>query len=389
MYFPEKIPVCFVLHAYQPITQEEKILERIVKNCYLPFFQQLIENPEVSITLNITGCLIEKLATKYPDILQLIEIAISDGQIELTGSAFYHPLLPLLSIDNQKYQIGKQKEIIDHVFGKKTKVFFPPELALSENIIPQVAEKGYKIILAPETLVSDRIGGYYILENNKTVFLLKRIKDLSNNIAFNLYKEDLSKAVTEIRKRYREYQVPLVFAMDLETFGEHQEKYYEFFFKLNEHLNTTTVEQLVKEYKYENIITEISSSSWSTSIEDQKKGIPFPLWNHPNNAIHQLQHTHLDILDQVKNFLLNGKWVDDYQAAHYSCQFWWASKDWYGPELILEGLRFQRKVLNEMIEELSDDTKQIIFNLSNDIIKKVVDIIAFKEDQNEHSIHYS
>ena len=99
------VPVVFILHAYQPITQKREILERIITNCYIPFFDNLLKNKNVRITLNISGCLLEKLAIDYPEVLALIEKAILANQIELMGSAFYHPILPLISIDNQSYHI--------------------------------------------------------------------------------------------------------------------------------------------------------------------------------------------------------------------------------------------------------------------------------------------
>ncbi len=116
---------------------------------------------------------------------------------------------------------------------------------------------------------------------------------------------------------------------------------------------------------------------------------PFPLWNHPLNAIHQLQQNHIQLLERIKEFIDVGDWFDNYQASHYSCQFWWASRDYWSSELILLGLQLQRETLLEMIEVLPKKSKQIIFNLSNDIIQRIVDIIAVVEDKNEDSIHIS
>ena len=99
----EKTPVIIVLHAYQPITQTQEVLERIIKKCYRPFFERLIENPSVKIALNIAGCLLEKLTMEYPDIVTLIEKAKDNNQIEFMGSAFYHPILPLTKPDDQVY----------------------------------------------------------------------------------------------------------------------------------------------------------------------------------------------------------------------------------------------------------------------------------------------
>ena len=97
----EKIPVVIILHAYQPITQDKEILERIINNCYTPFLSKLIENSDIKITLNISGCLLEKLSIEYPEIIRLVEKGILNNQIELMGSAFYHPILPLISDEEE------------------------------------------------------------------------------------------------------------------------------------------------------------------------------------------------------------------------------------------------------------------------------------------------
>lgn len=385
----EKVPVSFILHAYQPITQRIEILERIVNNCYIPFFENLSKKPNTKITLNIAGCLLETLATKYPYVLQLLEKCISAGQIEIMGSAFYHPLLPLISVENQKYQIGKQKEIIQNILGLKSSVFFPPELAVSEELLPQIVEKGYTTIIVPENINSVPYGSNFVLENGKTVQLIKRDKDASNHISFNHYNRNISSCVLDLQTKYKQTQKPIIMAMDLETFGEHMAEYYYFFFNLTDRIETMTLSNCLDRYPIDTVSDVFIPSSWSTTKEDLDKFIPYPLWDHPFNSIHQLQHIHLRLLHQIKRYLLDGDWTDEYHAAYYSCQFWWASRDWFSADLIHTGLKYQRNVLAKMIESLSKDSKQIILNLSNDIIQKIVDIVAQLGDKNEHSVYFS
>ncbi len=375
------VPVVFILHAYQPITQKREILERIITNCYIPFFENLLNNKNIRITLNISGCLLEKLAVDYPDVLTLIEKAILTGQIELMGSAFYHPLLPLISIDNQKYQIGKQKEFIQNILGLNTRVFFPPELAISKDIIPQIIEKKYEIMVVPDNSYYQLVGGNYFLENGKSILTIKRDKEISNKISFDHFKRDVSLGLRELQIKFKMRNYPIVLAMDLETFGEHHEDYFEFFFGLAAVVDTLTLSKCAANYPITRVITDITPTSWSTSEEDLKESIPYPLWDDSRNPIHQLQHTHIRLLDQIKQYLTTGDWLDEYHAAQYSCQFWWASRYSWSQELIHTGLKYQRNALGKMIEDLSEDSQQIIFNLSNDIIKRIIDIVSKIEEQ--------
>ena len=389
MQIEEKIPLVFVLHAYQPITQKEEVYNRIISKCYIPFLRKLLENPEIRITLNISGCLLEKFATSYPDVLHLIEEGILSKQIELMGSAFYHPILPLILKKDQRYQINKQKELTHNILGVNSSVFFPPELAISEEVIPQIINEGYKIIMVPDNINTLKIGGYYELEDGKSVFLIKRNKKLSNNIAFNLYNRNLEVAVNDLQDQYKSQGCPVVLAMDLETFGEHHKKYYNFFFELAKYTEMKTLSKRIGDFPLNKKIKTFLTSSWSTSDQDLENNIPLPLWNHPLNSIHQLQQSHINFLERVREFIDTGEWFDDYQSSLYSCQFWWASRDWWSPELILTGLQLQRKSLVKMIDGLPKRSKQIIFNLSNDIIQRIIEIVEQKGEQNEDSIHYS
>ncbi|MFW9852275.1 MAG: hypothetical protein ACFFDS_05000 [Candidatus Thorarchaeota archaeon] len=385
----EKIPLVFVLHAYQPITQKEEVYNRIISKCYIPFLRKLLENPEIKITLNISGCLLEKFATNYPDVLHLIEEGILSKQIELMGSAFYHPILPLILKKDQRYQINKQKELTYNILGVNSSVFFPPELAISEEIIPQIVKEGYKIILVPENINNLKIGGYYELEDGKSIFLIKRNKKLSNNIAFNLYNGNVNEAIEDIRDHYDKQKCPILLAMDLETFGEHHKRYYNFFFELAKSTQMKTLSKSIGEFPLNKKIKNFLTTSWSTSDQDLEDNIPLPLWNHPFNAIHQLQQSHISFLERVREFIEKDEWFDDYQSSLYSCQFWWASRDWWSPELILTGLQLQRKTLIKMIDGLPKRSKQIIFNLSNDIIQRIIDLVEQKGEKNEDSIRYS
>ncbi len=377
----EKTPVLFILHAYQPITQSKEILERIIGKCYKPFFEMLLENPSVKISLNIAGCLLEKLTMEYPEIIKLIEKAKDNNQIELMGSAFYHPILPLTRPEDQSYQIQKQNIAVSGIFGTIPKAFFPPELALNSENIPLIIDEGFKIIVSAANSLNLTYGGLYQLDDEREIFILKRNKTISNRISFDYYKRDTAKLEQEISRNYKMDKLPVVLAMDLETYGEHHSNYHKFFFDIAQKVSTITLTEFQNNYNISTPIDFLYFTSWSTSDEDYQKRFHLPLWNHPENSIHQLQLEHLKLLEKTKEKMENGSWMDEYQAAHYSCQFWWASgltleHGFWSEELILVGLNFQRLVLDSMVNELEEDLKQIILKESEDIIQKIEQILS-------------
>ncbi|MCK4845980.1 MAG: hypothetical protein KAS95_09915, partial [Candidatus Heimdallarchaeota archaeon] len=265
MDFTKDVPVAFILHAYQPITQTEQIFERIVNKCYEPFFTKLLENPLIKITLNISGCLIEKLEKDYPQVINLVNKSISAGQIEMMGSAYYHALLPLLTKDEQNYQITKQQMIIQEVFNVSPTSFFPPELAVSPTIFDSLTSNGFENIIAPSNVFLEPYGGILKVSNDKSISIIKRNKVLSNSIAFNGYNKSSKRALKDILHTFQTSSIPVVLAMDLETFGEHHENYYDFFFELMNELRNILISELSREYNFTQHIGVLQSTSWSTS----------------------------------------------------------------------------------------------------------------------------
>ncbi|MHA1346479.1 MAG: hypothetical protein ACTSVO_06490 [Candidatus Heimdallarchaeaceae archaeon] len=377
----EKSPVIFILHAYQPITQSKAVLDRIVEKCYKPFFEELLVNPYVKISLNIAGCLLEKLTMEYPEIVNLIEKAKDNNQIELLGSAFYHPILPLTRQEDQSYQIQKQNISVNGIFGTTPTGFFPPELALKQENIPVIINEGFNIIVSAANSLNLTYGGIYQLDDGREIFILKRNKTISNRISFDYYKRDAVKLEKEISRNHKMDRLPVVLAMDLETYGEHHSNYYEFFFDIAQKVSTTTLSEFQINYKISTPIDFLYFTSWSTSDEDYQQQNHLPLWNHPDNSVHQLQLEHLRLLEKTKGKIDSWPWIDEYQAAHYSCQLWWASgltdeHGFWSEELIIVGLNFQRLVLDSMVNELEEDLKQIILKESDNIIYKIEQILS-------------
>ena len=85
------------LHFYQPPTQTREITEKVTREAYRPIVQLLLAHPRGRITVNINGVLTEQLARwGGADVLAGLRALAERGQIEFTGSAKFHPILPLV-----------------------------------------------------------------------------------------------------------------------------------------------------------------------------------------------------------------------------------------------------------------------------------------------------
>ena len=129
------------LHIYQPPTQKPFWIHKITAESYRPILKQLKEFPKAKLTLNANGILLDHF-DKYgeDDVLQLMRDLLERGQLELTGSAKYHPLLPFLPENEVIRQIKLNEETHRKYFGDlhKPKGFFPPEMGFSKEVAGKI-----------------------------------------------------------------------------------------------------------------------------------------------------------------------------------------------------------------------------------------------------------
>lgn len=373
-----KLEIAFVFHAYQPPNQTAKILERIIQNCYTPVANMLEENPEFKITLNFNASLSEMLEKNYPNVIEKYAALARNNQVEFLESGAFHPILPLLSEKESRYQITINHEINLRIFGSVWSPvgFWPPELAVSTNLLNQLERLGYQYTMVPEISISsnnnhpthlfETIPNYRSAAN---LALIYRNRELSNNLSFKRYPkvDNFIEHVTLLKEKQPQRSV-LVIATDLETFGEHHIGYETFLKQILEKSVSHTVKDLLSLPR--DSIDTFNDSSWSTSEEDLYRNIPYPLWAFPGNSIHEILNFHSDLVSETLDFLLKYKEESDFEVrqalkevakAQYSCQTWWASvKDHFSKELILKGFEEQKKALNITLKAIESDNPHSI-----------------------------
>ena len=135
------------LHIYQPPTQTEDIVVKVTNESYREIIQVLEAHPHSKITLNINAVLTEQLS-RYGlnDVIFSLRRLAENGQIEFTGSAIYHPVLPLIPKEEMIRQIKLNTEVNRRYFGDiyNPKGFFPPEMCYSYEVAQVVANLGFR-----------------------------------------------------------------------------------------------------------------------------------------------------------------------------------------------------------------------------------------------------
>src|SRR3990170_755493 len=144
--------MCWVnlLHIYQPPTQTEEITRRVTDECYRKLVDILLGHPQARVTLNINACLTEQL-DRYGlhDVIDGLRALAERHQIEFTGSAMYHPILPLIPPAEMRRQIELNTEVNRRYFGDAyaPQGLFPPEMCYSFQVAQVAADLGFRWLI--------------------------------------------------------------------------------------------------------------------------------------------------------------------------------------------------------------------------------------------------
>lgn len=320
------------------------------------------------------------------------------GQIELTGSAKFHPLLPKIPVNEVKRQVELNTKTLQNYLGNKyqPKGFFSPEMAYDTMIASVAKEMGFSWIIVdelsfPGKVSYDRI--YQEKETGITIFFRERelsYKILSGQLGtLNLFIDALGDRLSK-----GEY---LLTAMDGETFGHHRpgmDKALMELLKL-EQVPTILLSDLPENFPQVEVV-ETQPSTWALMEKDLEKKIPFARWDDPDNEIHELQWELTALaIDAVRNSKLkdqDAKWKkarEMLDRSIHSDQYWWASaRPWWSLEMVERGA-FELKEAVLAVPDVAEGVKERAWKLYFDILMRgfdwqrsgKVEELARKEDE--------
>lgn len=311
------------LHIYQPPWQEEGIIHQTAIESYDYLLTLLTKYPNFTFTLNISGSLIEQLHTLEPSILTKLQQAVKNKRLELTGSACYHPILPLLPEQEVIRQIKLNQDILFKYFRILPQGFYLPEMAYSLAVAKIIKKLGFTWIILDQISTTEKT----------KADILYQIKNLGLKVIFRerVYSQNYPAEIIYQKFHSKEdIKETIITATDGEMYGHKHEDWQGHLEKIlvNKDLEILTISQYLKTLKQTQTIS-LRDSSWETSLKDLKQNIPFALWQDPKNALHKA----LWILTNFSISLVK-KYPQDqnYFWVRYhldrglsSCTFWWAS----------------------------------------------------------------
>ncbi|HKZ34318.1 MAG TPA: UvrB/UvrC motif-containing protein [Patescibacteria group bacterium] len=388
------------LHIYQPPTQKPEILEKVVKESYRKVFAGLKKIPSAKVTLNISAALTELLVKYgYDDVIATIRELAEKGQIEFTGSAKYHPLLPRLPEEEIIRQVKLNIETNRKVFGDvfQPRGFFPPEMAFSRSVAEVVSKLGFEWIVADELSFNRNVGSIDYSKVYRVKGLPLRIFFREREISFKILSAQIGTGnmlIAELGKRINDERY-LLTAMDGETFGHHRLGLEELLFDLyrSKRFRSVTISELPRLFPNE-VEIEPLPSTWALMEKDLERNAPFSRWFDPDNPIHTMQWELNDLaLSAMKQ---SDHTNEGYQRARelldrslHSDQYWWAgAKPWWSIEYIEAGAKdFLNAIfaVPGVTEETKQRAKDLYFRILSTAFdwqrEGIVDRMAKKEDE--------
>jgi len=338
------------LHIYQPPTQKPDILAKVAEESYRKIMIEVKRNKRAKLTLNINGILTELLVKHgFQDIVTDIKNLAEAGQIELTGSAMYHPLLPKLPVDEAIRQINLNNETNKKYFGKawNPKGFFPPEMGFSKDIAKLVSSMGFEWVIVDEFSYPRALGPIDYSKIYQVKDLPLKIYFRERGMSFKILSAQLGTGnlmIHELGPRIKENKY-LLTAMDGETFGHHRLGLEQLLFDIyrSPKIQSEVISDLPKHFK-QVVEVDPEPSTWALTSVDIERKTPFSRWFDEDNPIHQMQWQLTELaIKSVKDATGKPGWDKARHALDsslHSDQYWWAgAKPWWSIEYIERGAK--------------------------------------------------
>ncbi|MCS7152061.1 MAG: glycoside hydrolase family 57 protein [Endomicrobia bacterium] len=322
------------------------------------------------------------------------------GMIEITFSAFYHPILPLLCdpskakisnpsvvlpkqifqlIEDAEKQIFMAKEYYEKVFGCSPKGFWPSEGSVSDDVISLLQKYDIKWFATDEEILKRSIHSvtkkypqreiiyrhYKIqLQNSVPVYAIFRDREISDNIGFVYYRWNYIDAVKDIETKlskiyetvYQNHNETNDAIVSIILDGENCWEFYpndgtEFLYELykmltnNELFETVLVSDFIAKHPDTDTIETIWPGSWINANYD--------IWiGHPedNLAWEYVYRSRQFLISEISQKNVDEKikelcWQEIY-TAEGSDWYWWFGDEHYSAHSNIFDFLFRQHLKN-------------------------------------------
>ncbi|MBN1231934.1 MAG: DUF1926 domain-containing protein [Candidatus Coatesbacteria bacterium] len=112
-----KIYFILGVHNHQPVGNFGFIFEKALKEAYIPFTEELLKHDDIKFVVHTSGCLWDYIKNSNSEYMDLIKEGTKKSQIELIGSGYQEPLLPVIPERDAYGQLDKMRDFMHENFG--------------------------------------------------------------------------------------------------------------------------------------------------------------------------------------------------------------------------------------------------------------------------------
>src|SRR3990172_8228849 len=109
----------FCIHNHQPVGNFDSVIEEAYQDSSWPFLRPLSKHPAVKLSLHNTGFLLDWIAERHPEYIELMREMVSRGQVEIVGGGYYEPVLSVIPEEDRVGQVRMLSDRIEELFGKR------------------------------------------------------------------------------------------------------------------------------------------------------------------------------------------------------------------------------------------------------------------------------
>ena len=161
----------FCIHNHQPVGNFDHVIEEAYQNSYWPFLESIARHPAIKLSLHNTGFLLDWIAEKHPEYIELLREMVKRGQVEVVGGGYYEPVLSVIPEEDRLHQVAMLSDRIEELFGKRPRGIWLAE-RVWEPTHPSIIKKaGLEYLVVDDYhfvkagLRKDQLGGYYTTED--------------------------------------------------------------------------------------------------------------------------------------------------------------------------------------------------------------------------------
>lgn len=283
-----KVYFLFGIHNHQPVGNDSFVFNKNFEDCYRPFLDVLKEFPEIKCNIHTSGPLYDWILTHHYEYIEILREMSQKGQIEVTGGAYYEPILSIISDKDKFAQIKFMNDFIKKEIGKAPSGMWLAERVWEPQLASVINESNLKYTFLDDVHfrsagINDKeLTGYYTTENNaKSIAVFPINKALRFKIPFSQVEESIALIKSFSQKK----DVLITLFDDGEKFGSwpwtydwiYKKKWLKKFFSSllenKKEIETITASEALKKFKTNGLVYLPTSSypemdEWTMESQD-------------------------------------------------------------------------------------------------------------------------